>query len=94
MQKKLSLIIGLILTISINYQDLSAESLALIPLKKPILTAVEIEKKLSKNILKPIKKPKKTIDIKLEEKKIVELKKEKKISYKIPKKKTYYKYCK
>ena len=87
MQKKLSLIIGLILTISINYQDLSAESLALIPLKKPILTAVEIEKKLSKNILKPIKKPKKTIDIKLEEKKIVELKKEKKISYKIPKKK-------
>ena len=87
MQKKLSLIIGLILTISINYQDLSAESLALIPLKKPILTAVEIEKKLSKNILKPIKKPKKTRDIKLEEKKIVELKKEKKISYKIPKKK-------
>ena len=87
MQKKLSLYIGLLLTFSINFQNLLAENLSLIPLKKPILTVNEIEKKLSKNIIKPIKKPKITRDIKIKEIKIVKLKKKEKISYNVPKKK-------
>ena len=87
MQKKLSLYICLILLISINFHKLSAENLTLIPLKKPILTVSEIKKIISKNILRPIKKPKITKDIVVKEKKIIESEIEKKISHKIPKKK-------
>jgi soluble lytic murein transglycosylase len=89
MHKKL-LFIGLIISILINFNNLSADTPLLIPLKKPPLTDKEINEKLSKNILKPIKKPKKTESIKIEKKKIVvvkKTKKDKKLSFKIPKKK-------
>ena len=89
MHKKL-LFIGLIISFLLNSNKLSAETSVLIPLKKPTLTIEEIANKLSKNILKPIKKPKKNYDIKIEEKNITEvkeLKKDKKLSFKIPKKK-------
>ena len=89
MHKKL-LFIGLIISFLLNSNNLSAEASLLIPLKKPTLTIEEIANKLSKNILKPIKKPKKNNDIKIEEKNISEIKKikkDKKLSFKIPKKK-------
>ena len=85
MQKKLSLFIGLLIIISINFHNLSAEISTLIPLKKPNLTSEQIEKKLSRNILKPLKKPKKNKNIKVEEIKNIKL--TKKLDYKIPKKK-------
>jgi soluble lytic murein transglycosylase len=71
----------------INFNYVVAETTVIIPKKKPSLTEKEIEKKISQNILKPLKKPKKT-DIK--EKRIAEvkeIKKDKKLSFKIPKKK-------
>ncbi len=89
MHKKL-LFIGLIISFLLNYNNLYAETSVLIPLKKPALTNEEIEIKLSKNILKPLKKPKKNYNIKIEEKNIAEvkkIKKDKKLSFKIPKKK-------
>ena len=89
MHKKL-LFIGLIISFLLNSNNLSAETSVLIPLKKPTLTPEDLANKLSKNILKPIKKPKKNNDIKIEEKNITEvkkIKKDKKLSFKIPKKK-------
>jgi len=56
MHKKL-LFIGLIISFLLNSNNLSAETSVLIPLKKPTLTNQDLANKLSKNILKPIKKP-------------------------------------
>jgi soluble lytic murein transglycosylase len=84
------LFIGLSISFLLNFNNLSAETSVLIPLKKPTLTNEEIANKLSRNILIPIKKPKKNNYIKIEEKNITEvkkLKKDKKLSFKIPKKK-------
>ena len=92
MHKKL-LLIGLIISFLLNFNNLSAETSVLIPLKKPALTNEEIAIKLSKNILKPLKKPKKNNNIKIEEKNTTEvkkIKKNKKLSFKIPKKKTIH----
>jgi soluble lytic murein transglycosylase len=89
MLKKL-LFISLVISIMVNINNLSAETAILIPLKKPSLTDEEIVKKLTQNILIPIKKPKKIIEIKIVEKKItktVKDTKDKKLSFKIPKKK-------
>jgi len=89
MHKKL-LFISLLIILLINFNNLYAETTILIPLKKPSLTTEEIASKLSKNILKPINKPKKTKDVKVEENKIIEInkvKKDKRLSFKIPKKK-------
>ena len=89
MQKKLlfiTLTISILIKINISY----AETSVLIPLKKPTLSNEEIAKKLSKNILKPLKKPKKNVSKKNEEKKITKdkkIRKDKKLSFKIPKKK-------
>ncbi|MDC3138674.1 lytic transglycosylase domain-containing protein [Candidatus Pelagibacter sp.] len=69
--------------------NLFAEINSVVPLKKPVLSNEEIQKKISINILKPLKKPSKTKEIKIEEvivKKELVLK-EKKLSFKIPKKK-------
>ena len=82
MLKKL-LFLGLLLLILINFNYVSAETSLIIPIKKPSLTDKEIKKKISKNILKPLKKPKKTKNIEVKEKKITkvkEIKKEKKRS--------------
>ena len=89
MLKKL-LFLSLLISISINFNYVSAETALIIPVKKPTLTDKEIKDKVSKNILKPLKKPKKVKNIKIEEKKIVEVKKtnkKEKLSFKIPKKK-------
>ena len=77
MHKKL-LFISLLTSLLINFNNLNAETTLLIPLKKPSLTDKEIIKKLSVNILKPLKKPIKNKNIKIKEKKIVEEKKLKK----------------
>ena len=89
MHKKL-LFIGLIISFLLNSNNLSAETSVLIPLKKPTLTIEEIANKLSKNILKPIKKPKKNNDIKIEEKNISETKKIKNYHSKFQKKNHLY----
>jgi soluble lytic murein transglycosylase len=89
MLKKL-LFIGLMISILINFNYVSAETSLIVPIQKPSLTEKEIKKKISKNTLKPIKKPKKTQNIEIKEKKIIEVKekkKDKKLSFKIPKKK-------
>jgi soluble lytic murein transglycosylase len=84
MIKKL-LFTGLVILIITNVNNLSAETSVLIPLKKPSLTNEEILKRLTKNIIKTIKKPKKIKEIKIiEKKKDI---KDKKLSFKIPKKK-------
>ena len=88
MHRKL-LFISSLISILINLNNLSAETTLLIPLKKPHLTENNINNKLSKNILKPIKKPNKNEIIKIEEKilEVKKTKKNKKISFRIPPKK-------
>ncbi|MDC0569058.1 lytic transglycosylase domain-containing protein [bacterium] len=89
MLKKLLFISSLIL-LSINFNYVFAETNLIIPLKKPSLTDEEIKDKISKNILKPLKKPKKIEITEIKENKIAEIKKikeDKKLSFKIPKKK-------
>ena len=56
MLKKLLFISSLIL-FSINFNYVFAETNLIIPVKKPSLTDEEIKVKISKNILKPLKKP-------------------------------------
>ena len=80
----------LLMSISINLNYVIAETVLIIPIKKPTLTDKEIKEKISKNILKPIKKPKETKNIEVKETKIAEIKevkKDKKLSFKITKKK-------
>ena len=55
MLKKL-LFLGLLISISINFNYVLAETGLIIPLKKPSLSDNEVKDKISKNILKPIKK--------------------------------------
>ena len=89
MLKKLLFISSLIL-FSINFNYVFAETNLIIPVKKPSLTDEEIKIKISKNILKPLKKPKKIEITAIKESKIVEIKmikEDKKLSFKIPKKK-------
>ena len=88
MLKKI-LFLGFTISILIFSNNLSAEINSIIPLKKPVLSKEEILKKISINILKPLKKPSKNNEVKIEEvivKKELILK-EKKLSFKIPKKK-------
>ncbi|MDC2998406.1 lytic transglycosylase domain-containing protein [Candidatus Pelagibacter sp.] len=83
------LFLGFTVSILMFANNLFAEINSVVPLKKPILSKEEIQKKISINILKPLKKPSKTKEVKIEEvivKKELVLK-EKKLSFKIPKKK-------
>ena len=82
MLKKILFLSSIVTLIFFNNICVRAEITTIIPLKKPILTGKEIEKKISINILKPLKKPKSKIN----EKKIkVEV--EEKFNFLIPKKK-------
>ena len=72
MLKKL-LFLGLLISISINFNYVFAEANLIIPVKKPSLTDEEIKVKISKNILKPLKKPKKIEITAIKENKIVEV---------------------
>ena len=88
MLKKLLFISSLILFF-IKFNYVLAETSLIIPLKKPSLTEKEIKDKISKNILKPLKKPKKNESSQIKENKIAEIKdikKDKKLTFKIPKK--------
>ena len=87
MLKNLLLFIGLLISIIVSFNNLSAETISLIPLKKPVLSSDEFNKKISKNIIKPIRKPKKDKIVSIEKKKIIKTLKETKLSFKIPKKK-------
>ena len=66
MLKKI-LFLGFTVSILIFSNNLFAEINSVVPLKKPILSNEEIQRKISINILKPLKKPKKTKEIKIEE---------------------------
>ena len=61
------LFLGFTVSILIFSNNLFAEINSVVPLKKPILSKQEIQKKISINILKPLKKPTKTKEIKVEE---------------------------
>ncbi len=88
MLKKI-LFLGFTVTTLMFSNNLFAGINSIVPLKKPVLSNEEIQKKISINILKPLKKPSQKKEIKIEEvvvKKELILK-EKKLSFKIPKKK-------
>ncbi|MDC3031058.1 lytic transglycosylase domain-containing protein [Candidatus Pelagibacter sp.] len=85
MYKKILVILGMVLFVSLKITNLYAESIQIIPPQKPTLSSEEIIKKISKNIITPLKKP--TILKKVKKKVVVKEIKEKKLSFKIPKKK-------
>ena len=82
MCKKLIIFTSIITLLFINSNYLFADNATIIPLKKPTLSEKEIEKKISINILKPLKKPKQK-----EIEKITVIKSVKKLNFSIPKKK-------
>jgi hypothetical protein len=86
MYKKIFVIIGMVLFVSFKTTNLHADSLQIIPPQKPTLSSEEKIKKISKNIITPLKKPTKLK--KVEKKVVVKDIKEKNLSFKIPKKKT------
>ena len=57
MFKKLIFFLSFSTFIILFTNQLSADDANIIPLKKPILTAKELDKKISINILKPLAKP-------------------------------------
>ena len=85
MYKKILFILGMVLFVSLKITNLYAETIQIVPPQKPTLSSEEIIKKISKNIITPLKKPTKLK--KVEKKVIVKEIKEKKLSFKIPKKK-------
>ena len=85
MCKKILFILGLVLFVSLKITNLYAETIQIFPPQKPTLSSEEIIKKISKNIITPLKKPTKLK--KVEKKVVVKEIKEKKLSFKIPKKK-------
>ena len=87
MFKNLLLFIGLLVSFSVIQNNVLADVISSIPLKKPSLTTEELDKKISKNILKPLKKPKKNKGKIVKEKEIVRTEKKIKLSFNIPKKK-------
>ena len=54
MFKNFLLFIGLLISTGIMQSNVSADVISSIPLKKPTLTFEELDKKISKNILKPL----------------------------------------
>ena len=82
MFKKLIIFTSIFTLLFSNSNHLHADNATIIPLKKPVLSDEEIEKKISINILKPLKKPK----IK-EVEKTNAIKVVKKLNFSVPKKK-------
>ena len=66
MLKKI-LFLGFATSILMFSNNLFAEINSIVPLKKPVLTNEEIQKKLSINIIKPLKKPLNKQNIEIEE---------------------------
>ena len=82
MLKKLIILSSIVTLFFLNFDYLKADNATIIPLKKPKLSKKEIEKKISINILKPLKKPKNKEIVQTDNKKIVQ-----KIDSTLPKKK-------
>ncbi len=82
MLKKIIVLSSIVTLFFLDNIYLRAEIATIIPLKKPVLTGKEIEKKISINILKPLKKPKNK-----KNQKIIKTEKEEKFDFSIPKKK-------
>ena len=61
MSNKISFFLNIIIIFLISYVSSHSEELKIVPLKKPILSKEVIEKKITQNIIKPKKKPKKKI---------------------------------
>ncbi len=55
MRKKILIIIGIVLFVSLKINKVHAEILQIIPPQKPTLSSEEIIKKISKNIIIPLK---------------------------------------
>jgi len=87
MSRNLLIFIGLLLSFIITQNNISAEIITSIPIKKPTLTTEELDKKISKNVLKPLKKPQKSIGITVREKEIDKKEIKSNLSFKFPKKK-------
>ena len=62
MSRRISFFFHIIVVFLLFCSNTKSSELKIIPLKKPILTKEVIEKKISKNIIKPKKKPIKTLD--------------------------------
>ena len=82
MLKKIIVLSSIVTLFFLDNIYLRAEIATIIPLKKPVLTGKEIEKKISINILKPLKKPKNK-----KNQKIIKTEKEEKFDFSLPKKK-------
>ena len=67
MSTKISFFLNIIIVFLLSCTFLQAAELKIVPLKKPILSDEVIEKKITQNIIKPQKKPKKQIVTKDEE---------------------------
>ena len=76
MPKKIFFFINTIIVFLLTFNCLVALELTIIPLEKPVLDKAIKEKKISKNIIKPQKKPIKEVASEIEQ--VVEIKKEKK----------------
>ena len=82
MLKKLIILSSIVSLIFLNFDYVQGDNATIIPLEKPKLSKNEIEKKISINILKPLKKPKNKEAVKTGNKIIVQ-----KINFALPKKK-------
>ena len=76
MFKKISFFINIIVVFLLTFNCLAALELTIIPLEKPVLDKTIKEKKISKNIIRPQKKPIKEVASEIED--FIEFKKEKK----------------
>ena len=61
MSNKISFFLNIIIIFLLSCVSSNSEELKILPLKKPILSKEIIEKKITQNIIKPKKKPKKKI---------------------------------
>jgi len=64
MCKKILVILGMVVFVSFKITYLYAETLLIIPPQKPTLSSEEIIKKISENIITPVKKPAKLKNVK------------------------------
>ena len=73
MSTKISFFLNIIIVFLLSYNFSHASELTIIPLKKPVLDKAIKEKKISKNIIKPQKKPIKDVASEIEQ--VIEIKK-------------------
>jgi len=86
MKKKISFFLIIIAIFIISFDYLNASEIKIVPLKKPILDKDTVEQKISENIIKPKKKPKR-INVDQKDKTEVAIKKKEKKGIILPKNK-------